>query len=72
MLSHFDNFGAPYKNNEDPQLDMNFVLFADYAGFVKELKTLKKLHGYRYEIYQPRTGECIRFPSVDRKLACER
>jgi hypothetical protein len=71
VLSHYDNFFSPYKNGEDPKGGMKFVLFANYGGFLEELNNLKNQHGYRYRIYEPKTGECIRFPGSQRNLKCE-
>jgi Beta-lactamase superfamily domain len=71
VLSHYDDFFSPYKNGEDPKDGMKFVLFANYGGFLEELKNLKSQHGYRYRIHEPKTGQCIRFPSSERNLECE-
>jgi metallo-beta-lactamase superfamily protein len=72
VLSHYDNFWAPYKNREDPKDKMDFIIRANYPGFVKKLKTLNKDGGYRFELHQPRTGECIPFPPTSPSLPCQR
>jgi hypothetical protein len=72
VLSHYDDFASPYKNGEDPKDGMRFVLFANYDGFVEELKNLKSQYGYRYQIHEPKTGQCVRFPAAERTLTCER
>ena len=67
VLSHYDDFFLPYKHGEDPTSPggMKFVPFANYDDFVTELKNLKVKYNYRYDIYQPKTGQCIRFPVSD-------
>jgi glyoxylase-like metal-dependent hydrolase (beta-lactamase superfamily II) len=72
VLSHYDDFASIYKNGEDPRDGMRFVLFANYEGFVEELRNLKSQFGYRYRIHAPKTGQCIRFAASDRPLPCER
>ena len=71
VLSHYDDFFSAYKNGEDPKDGMRFVVFANYDGFLEELKNLKSQHGYRYQIHEPKTGQCIRFPASERNLMCE-
>jgi hypothetical protein len=73
VLSHYDDFFLPYKHGEDPtsQSGMKFVPFANYDDFVTELKNLKVKYNYRYDIYQPKTGQCIRFPVSDPIASCE-
>jgi hypothetical protein len=71
VLSHYDDFSSPYKNGEDPKDGMRFVLFANYDGFLEELKNLKSQYRYRYRIHEPKTGQCIRFPASERNLTCE-
>jgi hypothetical protein len=73
VLSHYDDFFLPYKHGEDPtsQGGMKFVPFANYDDFVTELKNLKVKYNYRYDIYQPKTGQCIRFPVSDPIASCE-
>ena len=50
---------------------MKFVPFTDYDGFVTQLKNLKVKYNYRYDIYQPKTGQCIRFPISNPTVSCE-
>jgi hypothetical protein len=38
---------------------------------LQELENLKSQHGYRYQIHEPKTGQCIRFPASERNLMCE-
>jgi L-ascorbate metabolism protein UlaG (beta-lactamase superfamily) len=72
VLSHFDNFFAPYRNGEDPARGMEFVPFAHYGAFVGRLEALRRERGYRFELHQPRTGQCFGFPRPAGALACER
>ena len=73
ILSHYDDFFLPYKHGEDPTRPdgMKFVPFANYDDFVAELKNLKVKYNYRYDIYQPKTGQCIRFPVSNPIASCE-
>src|SRR5262249_18069620 len=73
ILSHYDGLGLPYKHGEDPtsQGGMKFVPFTDYDGFVTQLKNLKVKYNYDYNIYQPKTGQCIRFPVSNPTASCE-
>jgi L-ascorbate metabolism protein UlaG (beta-lactamase superfamily) len=71
VLSHYDDFGSPYKNGENPKNGMRFVMFANYEGFVKNLEKLKRENNYRYMIHEPKTGQCLGFPSSNRNLTCE-
>jgi hypothetical protein len=38
VLSHFDNFLAPYKDADDPNQGMDFIMLADYPGFLERLR----------------------------------
>lgn len=38
MLSHFDNFLAPYKDADNPNQGMQFLMWSDYPGFMKRLR----------------------------------
>jgi Beta-lactamase superfamily domain len=73
VLSHYDDFLLLYKHGEDPTSPggMKFVPFANYDDFVTELKKLKVKYNYRYDIYQPKTGQCIRFSVSDPIASCE-
>jgi hypothetical protein len=71
VLSHYDDFASRYKNGENPQTGMRFVMFANYDAFVEKLKNLKAQHNYRYTIHEPKTGQCLSFPPSDRNLTCE-
>jgi L-ascorbate metabolism protein UlaG (beta-lactamase superfamily) len=71
VLSHYDDFFSAYRNGENPKDGMRFVLFANYDGFLQELKNLQSQHGYRYRIHEPKTGQCIGFPASERNLMCE-
>ena len=71
VLSHYDDFASAYKNGEDPKSGMRFVMFANYDGFVTKLKNLKEKNNYRYTIHEPKTGQCLGFPSSNRNLTCE-
>jgi L-ascorbate metabolism protein UlaG (beta-lactamase superfamily) len=74
ILSHYDDFGSPYKHGEDPTIpgEIKFVPFANYGGFLTRLNELKTKHNYHYDIYQPKTGQCIRFPVSNPVASCER
>jgi len=74
VLSHYDDFGSPYKNGEDPTIpgEMQFVPFANYGRFLTRLKELKTKHNYHYDIDEPKTGQCIRFPGSNQVVSCER
>jgi hypothetical protein len=73
VLSHYDDFFLPYKHGEDPTRpgEMKFVSFANYDDFVTELKNLRAKYNYRYDIYQPKTGQCLRFPPSQPMASCE-
>lgn len=71
VLSHYDDFGSPYKNGENPKNGMRFVMFANYEGFVKKLEKLRQENNYRYMVHEPKTGQCLGFPSSNRNLSCE-
>jgi hypothetical protein len=70
VLSHYDNFFSPYKNSEDPAVDMRFVMFADYEGFIQRLKELQPTYGFEYRA--PKTCQCLRFPGPAGALPCEK
>ncbi len=70
VLSHYDDFFSPYKNGEDPAVDMRFVMFADYEGFIQRLKELQSTYGFEYRA--PKTGQCLRFPGPAGALPCEK
>jgi hypothetical protein len=81
VLSHYDDFWAPYRNGEDPKVDggMDFVIRANYAGFLDKLRKLKAEQGYTFEVHEPKTGQCLGFagggaprPDQRRPLPCER
>jgi len=72
VLSHYDDFGSAYLNNEDPKEGMKFVLLARYGGFIRRLEHLKATHGYRLKIHEPKTGQCIGFPPSATRLTCEK
>lgn len=72
VLSHYDNFFAPYRNGEDPNGEMDFVIRANYAGLRDKLLMLKSESGYRFELHEPRTGECLAFPANSARLPCQR
>jgi len=74
ILSHYDDFGSPYKHGEDPTIpgEIKFVPFANYGGFLTRLNELKTKHNYHYDIYQPKTGQCIRFPVSNQVASCGR
>ena len=71
VLSHYDDFGSPYLNGEDPKKEMRFVPLAGYDGFVTKLRNLKEKHQYRFQIHEPKTGQCIGFPASGPRLKCE-
>jgi L-ascorbate metabolism protein UlaG (beta-lactamase superfamily) len=72
VLSHYDDFAAPYENGQDPKGKMDFVWFADYDGFVKKLQNLKTEHNYRFMIHEPKTGQCLRFSGSAPILDCQK
>ena len=73
VLSHYDDFFLPYKHGEDPTRpgEMKFVSFANYDDFVTALENLNVKYNYRYNIYQPKTGQCLRFPPSQPMASCE-
>ena len=72
VLSHFDNFFAPYLNNEDPNGGMDFVIGADYAGMRQKLRDLMSTEGYRFQLHEPKTGECLAFQGRGTRRPCPR
>lgn len=70
VLSHYDDFGAPYKPGQDPNKGMRFAPFANYRRFVERLKLLNTAHNYGYSIYEPKTGQCIFFPALHTAASC--
>ena len=72
VLSHFDDFFAPYRHNEDPNGGMDFVLRADYFGMRRKLNELKTTEGYAFQLHEPKTGQCLAFAARGNPRECER
>jgi hypothetical protein len=72
VLSHFDDFFAPYRHNEDPNNGMDFVIRADYPGMRRKVQELKTTGGYGYTLHEPRTGQCLTFAGREDPRACAR
>jgi L-ascorbate metabolism protein UlaG (beta-lactamase superfamily) len=71
VLSHYDDFGSPYRSGEDPNNGMRFLPFANYHRFIERLKLLDTSNNYGYSIYEPKTGQCIFFPDSNTTTSCE-
>jgi catechol 2,3-dioxygenase-like lactoylglutathione lyase family enzyme len=59
VLSHYDDFFAPYVSGQDPNHGMRFVPFADYDGFVEKLTTVNRHRPKPVAVIEPKTGETI-------------
>jgi L-ascorbate metabolism protein UlaG (beta-lactamase superfamily) len=71
VLSHFDDFGSPYRPGEDPNNGMKFLPFANYDRFVERLRLLNTSNNYGFSIYEPKTGQCISFPDSNTTTSCQ-
>jgi L-ascorbate metabolism protein UlaG (beta-lactamase superfamily) len=71
VLSHYDDFGSPYKSGDDPNNGMRFLPFAHYDRFVERLRLLNTSNKYGFSIYEPKTGQCISFSDRNTTTPCQ-